>query len=101
MNNQPVYVFAQWQVKEGQLNTVLPLIAEVTKQTVQEKGNLFYKLHQSNTDKNTLILYEGYTDEAAVEEHRNAAYFKEIVLEQIVPHLENREVILASLLQLD
>lgn len=101
MNNQPVYVFAKWQVKEGQLNTVLPLIAEVTRQTVQEKGNLFYKIHQSNTDENTLMLYEGYTDEAAVEEHRNAAYFQEIVIGRIVPHLESREVILASLLQLD
>jgi (4S)-4-hydroxy-5-phosphonooxypentane-2,3-dione isomerase len=98
--DKPVYTFAKWQVKEGQLDTVLALLKEVTRQTLQEEGNLFYKLHQSNTDANTLLLYEGYKDQAAVDVHRNSAYFQELVLGQIVPQLENREVILASQLDL-
>lgn len=99
MDQQPVYVFAKWQVKEGQLSTVLNLLSEVTKESVKEKGNLFYKLHQSNTDAHTLILFEGYTDAAAVEEHRNSVYFQNLVIGTIVPLLENREVIAASLLE--
>jgi quinol monooxygenase YgiN len=100
MSNKPVYTFAKWQVKEGQLDTVLVLLAEVAKKSVEEKGNLFYKVHQSNSDANTLILFEGYADQSAVEEHRNATYFQEIVIGQIIPDLENREVILASQLDL-
>ncbi|BAV07240.1 Quinol monooxygenase YgiN [Filimonas lacunae] len=92
----PVYTFAKWQVKEGQLDTVLGLLAEVGQKSAAEKGNLFYKVHQSNTDANTLVLFEGYVDEEAVQEHRNAPYFQNIVVGQIVPLLESREVILAS-----
>jgi (4S)-4-hydroxy-5-phosphonooxypentane-2,3-dione isomerase len=101
MSQQPVYTFAKWQVKEGQLNTVLDLLAAVAKKSIEEKGNLFYKIHQSNTDANTLVLFEGYTDGAAVEEHRNSSYFQNLVIGQIIPKLEHREVILATLLDLD
>ncbi len=101
MNQRPVYTFAKWQVKEGRLDTVLHLLAEVAKQTILEKGNLFYKIHQSHSDANTLILFEGYTDQSAVEEHRNSAYFQNLVIGQIIPNLESREVILASQLNLE
>lgn len=96
MSQIPVYTFAKWQVKEGQLDMVLSLLAELAKKSKEEKGNLFYKVHQSNTDANTLILFEGYTDTAAVEEHRNASYFQQLVIGEIIPNLVNREVILAS-----
>lgn len=101
MSQKPVYTFAKWQVKDGQLGAVLNLLAEVTKKSIEEKGNLFYKIHQSNSDANTLILFEGYTNEFAVEEHRNSEYFQNIVIGQIIPILENREVILASQLNFD
>jgi autoinducer 2-degrading protein len=101
MEQKPVYVFAKWQVKEGKLDIVLKLIAEVAKKSVEEKGNLFYKIHQSNSDANTLILFEGYTNEAAVDEHRNSAHFQTLVIGNIIPNLESREVILASELNFD
>jgi autoinducer 2-degrading protein len=101
MRQIPVYTFAKWQVKKGQLDTVLNLLSEVAKKSIEEKGNLFYKIHQSNSDANTLILFEGYTDELAVEEHRNSSYFQNLVIGQIIPNLLNREVILASQLDLD
>lgn len=100
MNQQPVYTFAKWQVKKGQLPIVLDLLAQLAAQTTKEQGNLFYKIHQSNSDTHTLILYEGYVDEAAVEAHRNFDYFQNIVIGQIVPKLKSREVVLASELQL-
>ena len=95
-----IYTFAKWQVKEGRLEPVLQLLAEVAKQSTDEKGNLFYKVHQSNTDANTLILFEGYVDAAAVEVHRQSDYFQDLVIGQIIPQLESREVILASELTL-
>lgn len=91
-----IHVFAKWQVKEGQLNAVLELMKEVAGKSREEAGNLFYKIHQSMQDANTLLLYEGYVNEAAVEVHRNSAYFQQLVVGQIVPMLENREVVVAK-----
>lgn len=96
MNTESVYVFAKWQVKEGQLDAVLELLQEVAAKSREEDGNLFYNLHQSKQDANTLLLYEGYISEAAVEVHRNSVYFQELVIGKIVPLLQNREVVVAA-----
>ncbi|GAB4042679.1 putative quinol monooxygenase [Spirosoma litoris] len=96
MDNKAVYIVAKWQVKEGQLEAVKALLPELVKQTIAEKGNLFYKLHQSVADQHTLILFEGYADETAMNEHRNSAHFQELVVQQIVPLLEKREVDIAN-----
>jgi quinol monooxygenase YgiN len=93
---QPIHVFAKWKVKEGYIETVLQLLKAVRAASVLETGNLFYKVHQSNTDVNTLILFEGYRDEAAVAEHRNTAHYQDIVAGKIVPLLYEREVILTT-----
>ena len=100
MSQKPVYIFAKWQVKAGMLDQVLVLLAGVARKTAEEKGNLFYKIHQGNSDANALILFEGYTDDIALEAHRNSDYFQNIVIKQIIPILESREVIPASQLDL-
>lgn len=96
MEQKPITVFARWQVKNGHLDAVLNLFTELVEKTRQEEGNLFYTVHQSNTEPNTFMLYEAYKDEAAVAAHRASEHFKAIALEQIIPVLENREVILAT-----
>jgi len=95
MNQQPVFIFAKWQVQQNQLNTVLNLLTQVSKKSIEEDGNLFYQIHQSTSEENTLMLYEAYKDESALSDHRNSEHFKQIVLTQIVPLLENREVVVA------
>lgn len=96
MKEKPVYTFAKWQVAEGRLAEVLKWLTEVTEKSRKEEGNLVYKVHQSNTDANMLLLYEGYADAAAVEAHRNSEYFQGLVIGKIMPLLTFREVILAS-----
>jgi quinol monooxygenase YgiN len=96
MATTPVHIFARWKVREGQMQAVLKLLTEVRSKTIQEKGNLFYKIHQSQADANTLILFEGYADGAAQQAHINADHFKKLVVEQIVPLLEEREVMLTT-----
>jgi (4S)-4-hydroxy-5-phosphonooxypentane-2,3-dione isomerase len=96
MSQQPITVFAKWKVKEGQLETVLNLLTDAVKSSRSEAGNLFYKLHQSSADPNTLVLFEGYKDATALEQHRNSVHFQTIVVGKIVPLLENREVIVAN-----
>lgn len=98
MSTVQVYVFAKWQVKQGNLPTVLALLEQVAQKSREEKGNLVYKYHQSISDANSILLYEGYVNDAAAEEHRNSDHFQEIVIGSIVPLLENREVVTTRLL---
>jgi autoinducer 2-degrading protein len=94
MEQRTIHVFAKWQVKEGEVDTVLNLLTEVTSKSAAEEGNLFYKVHQNTSDANSLVLFEGYKDEAALEAHRNTTHFKMLVIGQIIPLLEAREVII-------
>lgn len=99
MNNttkNPIYIFAKWQVNESELNTVLNLIPELIEKSTNEEGNLSYKIYQSNSESNTLILMESYKDHESIESHKNSEHYQRIVVKQIVPLIENREVILAS-----
>jgi len=100
MEQKPVTVFAKWQVKEGELHTVLNLLTEVALKSTAEEGNLFYKVHQNNADANTLLLFEGYRDEVALTAHRESEHFQTLVIGQIVPLLAQREVTIATELAL-
>lgn len=99
-NQKAVYVFATWKVKEGEINNVLSLLNTVQAESIKEDGNLFYIIHQSKQEPNTLILSEGYSNDDAVTAHRNSPHFQELVLGQIVPLLDNREVVSTTLLTL-
>ena len=96
MNSTTIFVFAKWQVSENQLPNVLEFLNEVAVKSRAEQGNLFYNIHQSQTEPNTLILAEAYNDESALNEHRNSEYFQNIVVGKIVPLLANREVYLTN-----
>ncbi len=98
-NQKPIHVFATWKVREGEIATVLNTLQTVQKESIKEKGNLFYNIHQNISDPNTLVLYEGYINEEAVTEHRNSSYFQDLVLGKIVPLLETREIILATIFE--
>lgn len=94
--SNPVYTFAKWRVKEGKLAEVLELLVDLSAQSSAEEGNLVYKIHQSNSDANMLILFEGYKDESALTAHRESEHFRTLVIEKIVPLLEEREIVVAT-----
>lgn len=95
-NQNSVHVFAPWKVKEGEIGNVLNLLKTVHNQSIKEEGNLFYRIYQSNTDLNTVLLFEGYTSEQAITIHRNSSYYQDVVLQKIIPLLEKRDVVLAT-----
>ena len=97
MHTETIYVFAKWQVQQGQLPKVLSLLAQAAATSRQEPGNLGYQAHQSQTDDHTILLYESYRNAEALEQHRNSMHFQQVVVQQIVPLLQNREVTIASL----
>ena len=96
MNQSPISTFAKWQVKPGEKQNVLTLLSDVVAKSIEEDGNLFYKVFESTTEPNTLLLYEGYKNEDALAFHRKAEYFQQTVVGKIVPKLENREVIVTT-----
>jgi len=99
METVPVHVFARWKVKEGCMPEVLQLLKLLREQTLAEKGNLFYRIHKSNTDADILILFEGYSSALAQQAHVNSDHFKKLATGGIVPHLSEREVFLTTPLE--
>jgi len=95
MSVTPIHVFAKWKVRPGQLGNVLLILKELKAKSIQEKGNLFYQVHQDSSDPNTLILFEGYSDDSALALHRNAEYYVQVV-ENIRTLLADREVIVTT-----
>ena len=82
IDSKPVFTFAQWRVKEGQLAGVLNLVADLTAKSRAEEGSLVYEIYQGTSDENTLILFEGYKDESALTVHRNSDHFQNLVIEK-------------------
>jgi len=100
MSATPIHVFAKWKVRPGELENVLLILKELKANSIQEKGNLFYQVLQDNSDPNTLILFEGYSDDSALALHRSAGYYIKGVVEDIQTLLMNREVILTTPLKI-
>ena len=82
-------------------SNVLNLLPELSEATKKEEGNLLYKIHQGDTTPSTLMLYESYKTPADFEAHRASEHFQRLVLAQILPLLENREVLITKELQFE
>lgn len=100
MSTKPVYLFAKWKVREGNLEKVLSLFPKLAALSRAEEGCLLYDIHQGRTEPNTLMLYECYRDEAAVNAHRSSEHFQKMVIGEMVPMLESREPLLATKLEI-
>ncbi|MGA6158786.1 putative quinol monooxygenase [Stenotrophomonas sp. NPDC087984] len=86
-------VVARYRTKEGEENTVLPLLDAMAAASRQEPGNLGYRVHQGTEDPRAIVLYEEYVSEAAFTAHCATPHFEEIVLGKVVPLLESRDVL--------
>ncbi|MBD2518281.1 antibiotic biosynthesis monooxygenase [Nostoc sp. FACHB-973] len=89
-------VIVKWRILESETSRILKLLPELAEKTRSEEGNISYTIYQSESDPCELILCEHYTDTAAAESHKRSEHYKRIVAEEIIPHLEAREVILVK-----
>jgi (4S)-4-hydroxy-5-phosphonooxypentane-2,3-dione isomerase len=96
---QPIYVFAKWKIKPENLQTVLALLPALVEATKKEQGNTLYKMHQGDSEPATLMIYEGYKSLAHFEAHRASEHFQRLVVGQILPLLESREVFITKALE--
>ena len=89
-------LIVKWTIRESETSRILGLLPQLAEGTKNEKGNLSYDIYQSEENHNVLFLHERYADQEAVEIHKNSAHYQEIVVAQIIPHLETREVQLVN-----
>jgi quinol monooxygenase YgiN len=89
-------VVAKWKIKESEVFRILAMLPELAEKTRAEEGNISYTIYQSESDPRELILHEHYVDAAAAEMHRQSEHYKRIVVNEVIPHLEIREVVLVK-----
>ena len=85
-------VIVKWKIEDAHTAKILGLLQELTVKTRSEKGNIFYNIYQSDEDNNVLILHECYITAEAAQFHKDSAHYQEIVVGQIIPYLQVREV---------
>jgi autoinducer 2-degrading protein len=87
-----VVLVARYTVKPGNTDAVL---AELEKMKplvkANEPGCVTYHVNRAREAPDTLLLYEEYVDQAAVDTHSSTPYFQEIIVGKIIPMLEKRE----------
>ncbi|EYT79544.1 MULTISPECIES: putative quinol monooxygenase [unclassified Streptomyces] len=86
-------VIARYRCLPGRQDTVLGLLDRMAAASRAEPGCLGYRVHQGTEDPRAIALYEEYATEADFTAHCAAAHFQDIVLAQVVPLLESRDVL--------
>jgi len=81
-----------WRASEGEAEVVAQRAVAVAVVSRLEPGCLEYRVHRDRADPREFVLFERYTNRAAVEAHRASEHFQKVVLADIVPRLERREV---------
>jgi quinol monooxygenase YgiN len=58
----------------------------------REPGCVSYIPHQLQYDPDTVLIYEQYSDEAALEAHRESAHFKKYAIEGLFQKMRERNL---------
>jgi quinol monooxygenase YgiN len=86
-----VYTFPEVRLAEAEAH-----LREMIPATRAEAGCLRYEVFRASETPRTFFLFEQYRDEAALEAHRESAYFAKHVRSGIQPLAERREATLYS-----
>ena len=89
-------VIVKWRIKESETPRILQMLPELAEKSKAEEGNVSYAIYQSETVPNELILHECYRDAEAAEAHKKSDHYQRIVANEIIPHLQLREVTLVK-----
>jgi quinol monooxygenase YgiN len=77
-------------VKPGTEETCKEYIRVLQEHSRKEPGCLMYVGHQSTENPRKFLFYEQYKDQAALDAHRNAPYFKQYVTGGLDAIMEQR-----------
>lgn len=78
-----VVLAVTWVAHEGQEQAMIQAFERLGAASRQEPGCRMYVVHRHREDHRTLVVYEQYDDDAALQAHRDSAHFQEIVKEEL------------------
>jgi quinol monooxygenase YgiN len=90
----PIYVVAKWVAGTGHEEEIAEILPALSEASRAEPGCLSYQPVRSLDDPRTFVLFESYSDESALERHKNSDHYRRLVTEGAVPLLDEREVAL-------
>lgn len=70
-----VVLAVTWVAKVGQEAEVAEVLAKLTAEARKEPGCVMFQVHRHRTEPRRFFIYEQYTDDAALETHRNTPHF--------------------------
>lgn len=88
-----VTVIARWTVDSKNANKVFELAQELVAKSQQEPGNLAYDLYVKKDSPNEVLIFENYKTMEDFEFHKTTEHFQKIAVEQIIPLVESRELL--------
>ncbi len=71
---------------------VTEILRALTVASRQEPGCVSYDAHRVDGDPDTVLIYEQYTDQAAVEAHRASEHFRQYAIGGLYQRMKERVV---------
>jgi quinol monooxygenase YgiN len=85
-------VIARHTIREGEEDAVRAALDRLVAAARAEPGNLAFDAYRSAEHPRRYVLLERYTSRQAFAEHRATPHFRELMLGEIAPRLEERSV---------
>src|SRR5258708_37289605 len=87
-----IVLVAQYYGRRGQGDAIEAALKQLAPRVAEdEPGCKLYHASRSQENPDLCLLYEHYTDEAALRHHRERPHFQQIIEGPIMPLLEKRE----------
>jgi quinol monooxygenase YgiN len=87
-----ITIIAKWTIIPEHREFVMERLRAMIKESRQEPGNLRYDLFRMDANQDEVLLHEEYESPEAFQVHRDAPYFKKMVLEECLPKLSKRSM---------
>jgi len=80
-----------WVTKPGHEAEAAKIFRILTSESRKEPGCLMYVVHRHRSEPGRFFIYEQYTDDAALDAHRNSPHFLEYARKQLPLHGERMQ----------
>ncbi len=87
-----VQAVARWTMTAGKEDEVLAVLPELIAAVRAESGNIEFTAYRELDDPRRLAFIERYTSPETYADHRASTHIKSLVLEHIVPLLDDRVI---------
>ena len=93
-NGKPTSLFVEFQFEAKDMDLAIELLTTMQNKVIEhEEGCIVYDILLSEKEPNTIYLYECYENDAALDIHNKAPYFKNIVEKQLAPLIKSQKIL--------